>query len=217
MATIIKASGGARVGEAMAFALEDFSEQPMDALEQARRRATEILELAEQEAIAIRRRAEAEARAGALETSEQVVQEQLSRRLDGLWPALEQAVDRVVASKAEWLAHWERAGLKMATAIAACVIRREVERAPHITLELVREALELAAGSADIQLRLHPEDHEALGEEVGRIVSRLSRLGNPEVVADAAIERGACRVDTRFGTIDQQFAAQLARIEEELS
>jgi flagellar biosynthesis/type III secretory pathway protein FliH len=56
-----------------------------------------------------------------------------------------------------------------------------------------------------------------LGEEVGRIVSRLSRLGNPEVVADAAIERGACRVDTRFGTIDQQFAAQLARIEEELS
>jgi flagellar assembly protein FliH len=217
MATVIKASSGVRAGELTAFALDDFSEPPTDALEQARRRAAEILELAEQEAIAIRRRAEDEARTAALETAEQVVQEKLAGRLDSLWPALEQAVDGVRAAKAEWLAHWERAALKVATAIAARVIRREVECAPQITLELVREALELAAGSADIQLRMHPEDHEALGGEAERIVSKLARLGNPEIVPDDAIERGGCRIDTRFGSIDQQFAAQLARIEEELS
>ena len=36
-------------------------------------------------------------------------------------------------------------------------------------------------------------------------------------MADPEIARGGCRVETRFGTIDQQFEAQLARIEEELT
>ena len=45
----------------------------------------------------------------------------------------------------------------------------------------------------------------------------MSGLGDAEVVADATIERGGCRVETRFGTIDQQFESQLKRIEEELT
>ena len=38
-----------------------------------------------------------------------------------------------------------------------------------------------------------------------------------EITADATISRGGCRVETRFGTIDQQFESQLKRIEEELT
>jgi flagellar biosynthesis/type III secretory pathway protein FliH len=57
----------------------------------------------------------------------------------------------------------------------------------------------------------------ALAGEVERLAGELSRLGKPRIVADPKIEIGGCRVDTRFGTIDQQFAAQLARIEQELT
>jgi flagellar biosynthesis/type III secretory pathway protein FliH len=37
------------------------------------------------------------------------------------------------------------------------------------------------------------------------------------VVADPQVSLGGCRVETRFGVIDQQFEAQLARIEQELT
>ena len=43
----------------------------------------------------------------------------------------------------------------------------------------------------------------------------MAGLGDAELVADPAITPGGCRVETRFGVIDQQFETQLARIEEE--
>ena len=84
-------------------------------------------------------------------------------------------------------------------------------------MALVREALELAAGSAQIRIHLNPEDRQALGRQVQMLVQEMSGLGAAEMIADAGCRRGGCRVETRFGTIDQQFEAQLARIEEELT
>jgi len=54
-----------------------------------------------------------------------------------------------------------------------------------------------------------------LGNAVQVLIQEMSGMGSPEVVADPAVTRGGCRVETRFGTIDQQFEAQLARIEED--
>ncbi len=133
-----------------------------------------------------------------------------------LLPALKQAVDAMTQVRQRWLAHAEKTNVKVAIAIAGRVIRRELAADPQITVQLVREALEMAAGSSDVQVRLHPEDHQALAGQVRTIAGELARLGSPEVVADPAISRGGCRIDTRFGAIDQQFEAQLARIEQEL-
>ena len=54
---------------------------------------------------------------------------------------------RIRDAKQAWLCAWEAGAVHLATAIAQRVIRRELERQPEITLTLVREALELAAGS----------------------------------------------------------------------
>jgi flagellar assembly protein FliH len=96
------------------------------------------------------------------------------------------------------------------------VIRRELNSQPEITLTLLREALELAAGSPELRVRINPKDHQALGGQVEMLVNELSGLASTEVVPDDEISRGGCQVETRFGTIDQQFEAQLQRIEEEL-
>jgi flagellar biosynthesis/type III secretory pathway protein FliH len=149
--------------------------------------------------------------------AEQSAEAQVERELASLLSAVRAAADELVAAKAQWLAQWERAALEVATAIAERVIRREVERTPDITLALVKEALELAAGSSDVRLRMHPDDLAALGKRVGQLTDELTRLGDVKIVADPAIGRGGCRVDTRHGSIDQQFAAQLARIELELA
>jgi flagellar assembly protein FliH len=217
MATVIKAASHDCAANTRPFAFDDLVDGAAEHLERVRRQAAEILAGAEQEAIAIRRQAEGQGRAAALQAADEVLEEKVGQRLATLDAALNQVIERIDAGRAEWLAHWERTAVRVATSIAARVIRREVQRTPEITLALVREALELAAGSADIQLRLHPQDLSALGPHVTRLTAELARLGKPEIVADANIEPGGCRIDTRHGSIDQQFAAQLARIEQELS
>jgi flagellar assembly protein FliH len=130
--------------------------------------------------------------------------------------ALRQAAADLQQAKQAWLSHWEASAVHVAGAIAARITRRELSRQPEITLALVREALELAAGSPSVRLRLNPEDHKALGAQVRTVVDAISALGDAEVIADPQISPGGCRVETRFGTIDQQFESQLKRIEEEL-
>lgn len=217
MATVIKAASLDNAASARAFAFDDLGDGGPEYLVRVRRQAAEILAGAEQEAIAIRRRAEDQGRAAALEAADEVLEEKVGQRLASLAAALNQSIERIDAARADWLGHWERTAVRVATSIASRVIRREVERTPEITLTLVREALELAAGSADVQLRLHPRDLSALGPHIKQLAAELARLGKPEIVADSNIEPGGCRIDTRHGSIDQQFAAQLARIEQELS
>jgi flagellar assembly protein FliH len=75
----------------------------------------------------------------------------------------------------------------------------------------------LAAGSPNVRLHLHPEDYQSLGVQVRSLIDAMSSLDDAEVVPDATVTRGGCRVETRFGTIDQQIESQLRRIEEELT
>ena len=212
MATIIK-SHVAAGPEAAPFRLTELAGTPAAQVQAAQSEAARIVAEAHRQAAEIRRQAEVEASSAA----EKVLDQQVGCQLDSLTAALEATIEGLAAAKTQWLAHWERTAVKLATAIAARVIRCEVQRTPEITLALVRESLELASASGELQLRLHPADYESLGPHVRRISDELTRLGKVQLVADAAIERGACRVDSRFGTIDQQFAAQLARIEQELT
>lgn len=129
---------------------------------------------------------------------------------------LHEAAAELKAAKQQWLAHWESNAVRLGLGIAGKVVRAELRHRPEITLTLVREALELAAGSPDIRLHLNPEDHESLKTQLDELMTAMSGLGAAEATADPAIERGGCLIETRFGTIDQQFESQLKRIEEEL-
>ena len=76
---------------------------------------------------------------------------------------------------------------------------------------------ELTNRIEDAYKRLHPDDVQTLGDQVSQIAAGLQSVGATGVVADPQVTRGGCRVETRFGTIDQQFESQLKRIEEELA
>ena len=56
------------------------------------------------------------------------------------------------------------------------------------------------------------------GNKIGVIkaVRELTSLGKVRIIADGAISAGGCRVDTEFGSLEQQLEQQLARIAEEL-
>jgi flagellar assembly protein FliH len=217
MSTIIKAAGPIRTSDGMSFNFDDVTVKAGDYLEQVRGEAAKIIAQAEQQAAAIRKRSEEEGKQAAMKAAERILDEKVGKQMVTLMPALKQAVAGIEEAKQAWLMHWEQAAVHVAAAIAGRVMRRQLERTPEITLTLVKEALELAAGSTEMQIQLNPDDYATLGQQVERLAAELSRAAEVQVVSDAKITRGGCRIQTRFGVIDQQFETQLARIEEELS
>jgi flagellar assembly protein FliH len=212
MPTILRATDQNMATASVAFNFDDMADQAKKCLDQVRLDAAKIVVQAQQEAATVRTQAQAQGRQAALAEVDQMIQRQLSTVI----PALRQAILDIHQAKQAWLAQWETAGIHLAAEIARRLIRSELTRQPEIPLTLIREALQLAAGSGYVRLLLNPGDHQALQSQVQLLVQEMSGLGETQIIADASVSPGGCRVETRFGSIDQTFEAQLARVEEEL-
>lgn len=222
MATIIRKDGTratptARTVQPVAFSFADMRGQADIYLETVRGEAAKIVQQAHRDAERIRREAEVAGRKAAEEAVERVLDEKVAKRMATLIPALEQLVKQINDAKGELQSHWERSALKVSAAIAARIIRRELNHDPQITIDLISEALRLAAGSAEITLRINPTDYENLGSQIERLAATLCQMSPSQIIADETITPGGCRVETRFGAVDQQIEAQLRRIEEDLA
>ena len=212
MPTVLRATDRHTTTAGVAFNFDDMAGQAKKHLDQVRAEAAKIVAKAQQEAAAIRQRAQAEGRQAAMNEVDQMIQKQLATVI----PALRQAILDIHQAKQAWLTQWEASGIHLAAEIAKRLIRGELTRQPQIPLTLIREALQLAAGGGEVRLVLNPADHQALAGQVKLLVDEMAGLGDTQIVADAAVSPGGCRVETRFGAIDQTFEAQLARVEEEL-
>lgn len=221
MATIIRRDGGAAAPASesqhpFTFTLSNMSERGEAYVRQVQSEAAKEVKSAAAEADAIRRRAEAEGLAKAEAEAEQRLQTVAAERLQTLQPAVESAVRQITDARGEWLAHWETAAVHLASQIAERIVRRELKADPQITADWIREALELAAGSSEVTVRLNPADHEHGKAYVEKLSHQLQGLGDTTVVADESIEPSGCVVDTKYGRIDHGLTAQLERLTEEL-
>jgi flagellar assembly protein FliH len=216
MAGIIKASGlneTATGGVLQAFHLDDVGQSYVS---RVRSEAARIIADARREAAQIKSKAVEEGRQAALQSVETSLRSKLDLQLKNALTALQQAATAIEQSRHAWQQHWERHAVELAAAIARRLCRRELSQEPEIAAAWIREALELAAGSCQVTLRLNPQDHTTLAERAQTIGKQIASLGAVQVVADDAVTPGGCRVDTEFGSLDQQIEAQLARITEEL-
>jgi flagellar assembly protein FliH len=221
MATIIRkqessARPAGRTVQPIAFNFENLNDRANEYLEMVRHEAAKIVQQAHQQAEQVRRQAEVDGRQAAEDAAQKVLDERVGLRMNTLLPALESLIAQLNDAKADWLRRWEQSAVAVAAAIAERIIRRELDRQPEIALEWIAEALRLAAGSAQIKLYLNPVDHEHLGTQVERLAESLCQLAASDIVGDPSVSPGGCRVETKFGEIDQQIEAQLARIQEEL-
>ena len=207
MATIIRKDSpietpSGRATQAVSFSFADMRGQANDYLGTVRAEAAKIVQQAHQQAEQIRRQAEIAGRKAAEAAAERVLDDKVGKRMQTLLPALEQLVREINDTKGELLAHWERSAVKVSTAIAERIIRRELAHEPQITLDLIAESLRLATGSAEIKLHVSPSDYENLGTQIQRLAATLAQLAPSEIVADPNISPGGCRVETQFGEID---------------
>jgi flagellar assembly protein FliH len=203
--------------EAASFNFEDVTSQATACVAQARLEAAQILTQAAEEADALRSQSETAGRAAAAEAIDRLVEERVAARFAQLESALAGIKQDVQSARQDWLASWREQGLRLALAIARRVIRRELVAQPDIPVALVAEALQLATGATRMKLLMNPTDVSGLADKIQKLLNADSAGVPVQLVADASIESGGCRVETEYGTIDQQFTAQLARIAEELA
>ncbi len=217
MPGIIRNDEHAAVPRPVAFNFEDLAQHAQRYLEAVRVDAARILALATEQAEQLKRRAAAEGRQQAADQARRHAEEHVARQLDSLLPALRAAIDAIAQTRHEWLAEWDRRVVRLAAAMAARILRRELDRHPELPAKLVREALEMITEAGTIRIHLNPQDLQALGSHSQRLAAEFARLGSLEFVPDAQVAPGGCRVETRFGLIDQQIESQLARLAEELT
>ena len=106
MATIIKSGHDIKAGhevQAVAFNLVDMSDQAEKYLDDVRQQAAELVATANREAEEIRQRAELAGREAAMREVEKHIQQQISRQLSTVLPAIGQMVETFEKSQQAWV------------------------------------------------------------------------------------------------------------------
>lgn len=220
MSEIIKAHGMSRGGVAIRRTEFNFDDMAVKAdvyLDEVRRQAAHIVEKAHRDAEQVRKAAQEQGRQDAMQAAEAALRTRVEQQLGTLLPALDAAVKSIRDAQGAWLRQSEKDVVHLATEIARKILRRELAKQPEVALDAVREALELAAGARRIQVHLAPDDHETLSDQVRQLAAAIQPLAAAEILPDAEISPGGCRLTTEFGPIDMQIETQLARIEQELA
>lgn len=195
----------------------NMAERARQCVEQAEREAADLLADARREADRLRREAVDEGRRQGRFEAQEELRAEMSHSLAAAPSTWQHVAAGLQRAHQEWLARWEHDAVKLACAIAARLVRRELQVQPDIPVELVREALELAAGRPRLRLIVHSRDLALLNDQLRVLVGALPGSCSVELSADDAIEPGGCRVVTDLGEIDQQWSTQLARITDELT
>lgn len=225
---VLKASDVRSLGSRIAFNYEDIRKQCEQHIVEVQAQARKIIEDAQQKAEEIRRQAQdtgrthgrqegmAEADRELNRRAQELAVREAERRLQTALPALEAAARHVAGERERWLAEWESSAVRLAVAIASRIVRAELSVQPELARGMITDALQTAAGSTRLRVRLHPDDIAELGPQAEDVVQSLASCGEATIIPDATIERGGSLVETQHGTIDARLDTQLERITSEL-
>jgi flagellar assembly protein FliH len=151
---------------------------------------------------------EREAFAKGFAQGEQAGADQASQRGEAMLYRLMQTIEELTQVRAQMIQQTERQMVQLALAVARRVIHREVSLDPDLLVAMARVALERLGETAQVTVRLHPEDYQAAGAE--RVAQQAG--SNVTVVADAHLSRGGCRIESDMGMLDAGVDAQLQEI-----
>jgi flagellar assembly protein FliH len=130
--------------------------------------------------------------------------EAAAARNEAMLRRLTESLDELQALRGRLLQRTERQVVELALAIARKIIHREAALDGDLLLAMARVALDRLADTASATIRLHPEDHAAVAAHGGAAGGHAV-----EIVADPAVRRGGCVVQSALGAIDVGAAAQL--------
>ncbi len=213
---------------AVAFRLTDIEREAATLLEGARARAAAIVDGARAEAKAAREEGEREGyaagekkgledghAAGLIEGKKQAYEEK-SSDVETLMQSLDAALRSFNADREDLAARAGREVPILAVAIADRVVRRAGAFDPNVCIANATAALRLVMRAHDVKLNVNPADFTLIKRTLPELQQRWPALTHVELVEDANISRGGCRVLTEGGLVDADLKEQLDRIAADL-
>ncbi|MFO0713653.1 MAG: type III secretion system stator protein SctL [Sandaracinus sp.] len=165
----------------------------------AKARAAQIV--AEAEQAAARLRAEA---ASEIASAKRDAIEEGRREGRALTAALEA---RAAEARDRSVAEAEHVVVGLVTKIAERVLHGVLEDAPERVVPAVRAELARVRRAKTVEIRLHPDDAEAVRAALAR--GETLEPAAPHLVPDPTIVRGGCLVSSDLGTLDARLEVQL--------
>lgn len=134
--------------------------------------------------------------------------EAAARRGEAMLRRLTETLEELTTLREQMIHQTERQMVQLALAIARRIVHREVSLDQDLLIAMARVALDRLGESAQVIVRLSPEDFEATS------AARSAQWtgSHVSVVADARIGRGGCRVESEFGVMDAGIEGQIHEI-----
>ena len=136
------------------------------------------------------------------------------QRLTPARQRLEASIRELAALREQLYRSAEQDLVKLAFAIAAKVIRREVRLDRDIVSTLVRISLEKISQATTAHVRLNPDDYHHLASAQADGESGFG--AGVVLVEDDSVEPGGCIVETDAGDVDARIDVQLQEISENI-
>jgi flagellar assembly protein FliH len=100
--------------------------------------------------------------------------------------------------------------------IAEKIIRHSIDEQSETILATIEDAIRLAVKSEEFQIRINPQDFEAIQAKKKELIDDISGLDNIVLKTDKSIERGGCILESAHCTVDATVDSQLQVIREAL-
>jgi flagellar assembly protein FliH len=137
-------------------------------------------------------------------------------KLTSLISALSHAVQSFDAARGELEASGMRSVIELAAAIARRVTKRQAEIDPQVLSANLQGAMKVVSHWADLRIAVFPSQLATLREELPSLQRTWPQLKHAELIEDATLSPGGCRVFTGSGSVDGDLALQLDRVIEQV-
>lgn len=106
----------------------------------------------------------------------------------------------------------ERDILELVLDVAKKVVKTEIMQNEKIVINNIRAALKKISGKEEITIRVNMSDLNLTQKHKDEFLSQVKGLRNIRFIEDSSIERGGCRIDTDFGSVDAQVSTQIEEL-----
>jgi flagellar assembly protein FliH len=137
-------------------------------------------------------------------------------KLETLAKTLTNTVSEIDVSRGRIESDGSLSVLRLAIAIARRATKQLGAFDSVVVTDNVREAMKLVVHSVDVRIAVHPSQKAMLDEVLPKLRLKWPGVKHVELMEDAELEPGGCRILTAQGVIDADLETQLQQIASEL-
>lgn len=93
--------------------------------------------------------------------------------------------------------------------ISEKIIRHSLTEQDETIISTIKEAIQLAVKSDEIQIQINPDDLHCIEKKKQEIIDSMSGLENIILQSDTTIDRGGCKLESSCCTVDATLTSQI--------